>query len=96
MTGAIASSYLGGWLLTSMVALLVARRTRSTASSPRHAGWLSIVAGAAWPVIVFGVVEVWVIAVIARAVRVDDRPLPVDVAVGVAPDGSTCKDQLSY
>lgn len=96
MTGAIVFTYLGGWLLTSIAALLISKRAGSATSSPRHSGRLSILAGIVWPVIVCGVVELWAIAVIARALREDDVPLTVEALFGSAPDGATCKDQLSY
>ncbi|MCV7423226.1 hypothetical protein H7K45_21990 [Mycobacterium yunnanensis] len=65
MTGAVVCGYLAGWLLTTTVAVLTASR----ANRPR---WLSIVAGAVWPVLAVAVAQVVLIALMATLIRSTD------------------------
>lgn len=65
MTGAVVCGYLVGWLLTSTVALL-------TASRARRPQWLSIVAGAVWPVLAVAVAQMMLIALMATLIRRTD------------------------
>ena len=62
MTGALLYGYLGGWMLTSTVAVL----TASHAQRPR---WLGVLAGAVWPVLVVAVVQMVLIAFVATLLR---------------------------
>ena len=62
MTGALLYGYLGGWMLTSSVAVVNATRAR------RSRG-LSIVAGALWPVFAVAVAQFLAIELIAALSR---------------------------
>jgi hypothetical protein len=62
VTGALLYGYLGGWMLTSTVAVL-------TASHARRPQWLSILAGAVWPLLAVAVAQMVLIAVIASVLR---------------------------
>ena len=89
MTGVLLYGYLGGWMLTSSVAVFNATKAR------RSLG-LSIVAGALWPVFALAVaqyVAIELIAVLSRATtRVEGA---ADDERHVARQPSICKDGLS-
>ena len=62
VSGALLYGYLGGWMLTSTVAVLTASRV----GRPR---WLSVLAGAVWPVLVVAVAQMMLIAFVATLLR---------------------------
>lgn len=62
MTGVLLYGYLGGWMLTSSVAVLNAARARRSLA-------LSIVAGALWPVFAVAVAQFLAIELIAALSR---------------------------
>ncbi|MEU0494505.1 hypothetical protein [Mycobacterium sp. NPDC006124] len=68
MTGVLVWGYLGGWLLTSTMAVLTASR----AKRPR---WLSLLAGAVWPVLAVAVAQMVAIALIATLIRSTEQEL---------------------
>ncbi|PXX13324.1 hypothetical protein [Mycolicibacterium moriokaense] len=58
--------YLGGWLAVSFVAHAAGRRLTGGESPPDHPLLLSFVAGAVWPLLVVGLVELSSIMVLTR------------------------------
>jgi biotin transporter BioY len=67
--------YLGGWMVTSIVAALVARRLQDDRDRIPNSALMSIIAGAAWPVLVLALAEAGVMALTAEALHEDDRRL---------------------
>ena len=62
--------YLCGWLVTTIGALVAANglSDRRRPQLPTQ-GWLAVLAGALWPVLVVGVIQLIAIAVLARSMR---------------------------
>ena len=75
MTGVLLYVYLGGWMLTSSVAVF-------NAASARRSRGLSIVAGALWPVFALAVaqyVAIELIAVLSRATTGSKAPRTTNI-----------------
>jgi hypothetical protein len=73
VTDAVIWTYLAGWALTSMVLMLSSRWLASRRPSAPHPIAVSFLAGAAWPLLLLGVVEFGAIAAAARlAPSLDD------------------------
>ena len=60
--------YLCGWLITTL-GILAAADWVSSGDRPPARVWVGVVAGALWPVVILGLVQLAAIAVIARASR---------------------------
>jgi hypothetical protein len=59
--------YLGGWLTVSLAAIAARRRLSDSESPPDHPLLVSIAAGAVWPLLVVGLVELSSIIVFTKA-----------------------------
>ncbi len=59
--------YVGGWLTVSFAAIAARRRLSDSESPPDHPLLVSIAAGAVWPLLVVGLVELSSIFVFTRA-----------------------------
>jgi hypothetical protein len=64
--------YLGGWMLTTTTALTAARTMADSRRPPSLRGYVvtSVVAGAIWPLLLLGVVELGALASSAKFPRV--------------------------
>jgi hypothetical protein len=78
VTGALLYGYITCWVITSMLVVVVARRVQDEKSPPAHPGLMSIVAGAAWPILVVALAEAAFVALTAEAFREDQHLLTVD------------------
>lgn len=73
MTETVTVAYLAGWLLTSVAVYVAGRRLRADATPPRRPVAMSFVAGAVWPLMLLGLIEVGALAVTEKAAH-DDEP----------------------
>jgi len=67
--GTLLYGYLTGWVLTTIGLAVSVQRLKQPARLRPHPIPLSIAAGAAWPVLILGVVEMAVVALAAEAIR---------------------------
>ena len=67
--------YLIGWALTTIALALTVRRLQDQARPQPHPIPLSVVAGAAWPILVLGVAEYASVAAAAAVVHDEDDEL---------------------
>lgn len=74
MTGALLYGYFGGWVLTSVVVALAAWRLQDKFAPAAHPRLLSIVAGAAWPVLIVALAQAGAVALTTEVMR-EDQPL---------------------
>ena len=60
--------YLWGWVVTTIIAILAARKFRDDASPPelQSIAAVSLLAGALWPVLLLGVVELGSLQTVSR------------------------------
>jgi hypothetical protein len=58
VTSLFIAIYLGGWILTTVVAFAGGKHLRDRRSPPLHPLLVSMVAGAIWPLILLGVAEI--------------------------------------
>jgi hypothetical protein len=65
--------YLGGWILTTLVAFAGGKHLRDRRSPPLHPLLVSMVAGAIWPLILLGVAELGAEVAYGEAHRVSAR-----------------------
>jgi hypothetical protein len=64
------TTYLCGWLIASVIAFAVADSfPNDPTSPPRARGALAVVAGALWPVLLVGIVQVACVGAVAKSVR---------------------------
>jgi hypothetical protein len=70
--------YLGGWVVTSILALVVASRVQDEQYPAPHPILMSIVAGAAWPVLVVALAEAGAVAVTTEVLHEERQLLTVD------------------
>jgi hypothetical protein len=77
VTGALLYGYLGGWVLTSFVVALLAWRLQDEAAPAAHPRLLSIVAGAAWPVLIVALAEAGAVALTTEIMHSDEPALGV-------------------
>ena len=86
--------YLCGWLVTTIGALVAANwlcSPRVSQPQPLTRAWIAVLAGALWPVLVVGVVELIAIVVLARRMRTarvshsDQAPMQRDQVGDPAP-----------
>lgn len=75
MAGTLLYAYLGGWILTSIGAALVAWRLQDKRDPASHPTLLSIVAGAAWPILVIAMAQAAVVALTQEVLHEDERVL---------------------
>ncbi|TFV61463.1 hypothetical protein E4P42_00765 [Mycobacterium sp. PS03-16] len=73
MTETITVAYLAGWWLTSVAVYVAGRRLRADATPPERPLAMSFVAGAVWPLLLLGLVEVGALAVTEQAAH-DEEP----------------------
>jgi hypothetical protein len=59
--------YLGGWIVTAICAYAVGRRLGDERRPSPHPILLSVVAGAVWPFLLLGAVELSSVALFAKA-----------------------------
>ena len=59
--------YLGGWLAVACAAYAAGRRLTDSEAPPDHPLLVSLAAGAVWPLLVVGLVELSSIIVLTRA-----------------------------
>lgn len=59
--------YLGGWAVVSIGLISVTSQYSDLRSPARHPMWLGVVAGAVWPLLVLGILELSSLAVWAKA-----------------------------
>ena len=78
MTGFLLYGYLAGWIVTSVLVALFAWRLREENAPPPHPQLLSILAGAAWPVLIVAIAQAGAVALTAEVLHDDEQPLPVD------------------
>lgn len=69
----LAMSYLGGWIVATLVVYAVARRLADRQSPSPHPLVVSVVAGALWPLLVIGLAELSSVMVYAK---VSAKPEP--------------------
>lgn len=74
MATALLYGYLVGWVLTSLVVGLLARRLQDRDAPAAHPGLLSIVAGAAWPLLIVALAETCAVALTTEVMH-EDQPL---------------------
>jgi hypothetical protein len=72
VTGVLLFGYLSGWVLTSIAVAIGGRRLRHDQAPPTHPGWMSILAGAVWPVLVVAIVEVGAVALTTETLHDDE------------------------
>jgi hypothetical protein len=70
--------YLGGWVVASILAALVAWRLRDAHSPPPSPALLCVVAGAAWPILLVALIEAAVVALTAEVLHEDEELLSID------------------
>jgi hypothetical protein len=80
--------YLFGWLAAILAALIVPGRQQTHETPAQLSYWpLVVVAGALWPVLVVGLVQLVLIALLAKTMRATtpqpDRPGPLRTTVCV-------------
>jgi hypothetical protein len=68
-------AYLGGWVVTSVLAVGISQRLRSATDPAPHPRVLSLVAGAAWPVLVLALAQAGAVAVATEMLHRDERVL---------------------
>ncbi|MCW2551807.1 MAG: hypothetical protein JWR13_27 [Mycobacterium sp.] len=78
MTGVLLYGYLGGWILTSIVVAVAAWRLQDQRGPAAHPRLMSIVAGAAWPVLVVALAEAGAVALTAEVLHEKQHLLTVD------------------
>lgn len=78
MTGVLLCGYLGGWVLTTIAVVIGARRLQDELAPPTHPGFMSILAGAVWPLLVVAIVEVGAVALTTEALQEDELLLAVN------------------
>jgi hypothetical protein len=78
VTGVLLYGYLGGWILTSIVVAGVAWRLQDQRGPAAHPRLMSIVAGAAWPVLVVALAEAGAVALTAEVLHEKQHLLTVD------------------
>jgi hypothetical protein len=62
--------YLSGWLITTSIAVIAtAMIAAGRELRPVSRGWLAVLAGALWPVLVIGATQFVAIAMLARSIR---------------------------
>ena len=66
MLDIVAMSYIGGWMVATLVVYAMARRLADRRSPSPHPLVLSIVAGALWPLLVVGLAELSSVMVYAK------------------------------
>jgi hypothetical protein len=81
--GTLLYGYLTGWVLTTIGLAVTVHRLKQPPRLQPHPIPLSIVAGAAWPVLILGAAEMAVVALAAEAIRRRGsgsarRPLPAE------------------
>jgi uncharacterized membrane protein YhaH (DUF805 family) len=69
VSGALLYAYLVGWVVTSVLVALLARRLQDAGAPAAHPTLLSFVAGAAWPLVVAALVEAGVVALTTEVMR---------------------------
>lgn len=72
MTGVLVSGYLVGWAVTSILAFVLAWRLQDAASPAAHPVLLSVVAGAAWPVLIVAIAQAGAVALTTEILHEDD------------------------
>ena len=65
----LALAYSIGWVLTAIATCITSRRLRAKGSPPDRRLLVCLVAGAVWPVMLLGVVEIGVVAAAMKAAR---------------------------
>lgn len=61
--------YLCGWLITSIIAVVAAKKAHAGREmQPAYRGCLAVLAGLVWPVLVIGAIQLVVIAFLARSI----------------------------
>lgn len=65
--------YLGGWLLVTLGVYAAGRRWNDRQSPAPHPFWVSMVAGAIWPLLIVGLVEISSVIVYTK---VQSKPGP--------------------
>ncbi|MBJ7341924.1 hypothetical protein [Mycolicibacterium sp.] len=78
MTDVLLYTYLGGWILTSILVAAFAPSLQDEHSPAPHPRVMSIVAGAVWPILVVALAQVGAVAVTAEVIREDEYLLTVD------------------
>jgi biotin transporter BioY len=61
--------YLAGWVIATLVLAVIAGELSESARPPRYAMALSVVAGAGWPILMLGAVQLAVVALAGSASR---------------------------
>jgi uncharacterized membrane protein YhaH (DUF805 family) len=59
--------YLAGWLLVTPAVYVASRRWNDRRNPARHPVWVSVLAGALWPLLIVGLVEMSSIVVYTKA-----------------------------
>jgi hypothetical protein len=65
--------YLGGWVLVTLGVYGASRRWNDRDAPARHPAWVSLLAGALWPLLVVGLVELSSVIVYTK---VQSKPRP--------------------
>ena len=77
MAEALLYVYLGGWVVTAIGVAFVARRLQDQREPASHPSLLSIVAGAAWPVLVIALAETGFVALTQEVLHEDEPVLSI-------------------
>jgi hypothetical protein len=78
VTDVLLYGYLGGWVLTSAVVAMFGWRLQDQQSPAPHPRLMSVVAGAAWPVLIVAIAEVGAVAFTAEVLHEDELLLTID------------------
>ena len=70
--------YVGGWIVTTIVVAMVASRLQDQHAPAPHPVLMSIVAGAAWPVLVVALAEAGAFALTTEVLHEEQHLLTVD------------------
>jgi hypothetical protein len=68
-------AYLGGWVVTSILAVAISQRLRPAVDPAPHPRILALVAGAAWPVLVVALAQAGAVAVATEMLHRDETVL---------------------
>jgi hypothetical protein len=78
VTGVLLYGYLSGWIVTSVMVAFMGWRLQDRQSPAPHPILLSLVAGAAWPILVVALAEAGAVALTTEAFHERQHLLTVD------------------
>jgi hypothetical protein len=78
VTTVLLCSYLGGWVLASILVSVMTLQLQDDQSPAPHRRWMSVAAGAVWPVLLLAIAEVGAVALATEAFQQDEQLLTID------------------